>query len=150
MCTCQAIWMRLLSSPYHIWIDSLFAMSAMGKCSLLVSVSLRLRRLSVVQRCLLFADVNARWTSNEQPKVVGAGTKSCGAGTSLNKEYWNSKAASDSSCIFLERDLCLWLATNSCNRSQACQTDGFTTYTSFVTNSGIMLWIQHVMEVFYV
>jgi len=23
----------------------------------------------------------------EQPKVVGAGTKSCGVGTSVNKEY---------------------------------------------------------------
>jgi len=33
---------------------------------------------------------------NEQPKVVGAGTKSHGARTSVNKEYWKSKAASNS------------------------------------------------------
>jgi len=85
--------MRLLS-PSHIWIDSLFATSAMGKCSLLVSVSLRLRRLSVVQRCTLIAVTNARWTTNNQkllvlePKVV--------VFEPLNKEYWKSKAASNS------------------------------------------------------
>ena len=39
---------------------SLFAMSAMGNCSLLVSVSLRLRRWRVVQRITMFAVVNAR------------------------------------------------------------------------------------------
>ena len=33
--------MRLLSSLSHIRIDSLFAMSTMGKCSLIISVSLR-------------------------------------------------------------------------------------------------------------
>jgi len=34
--------------------------------------------------------------NNEQPKVVRAGTKSCGVGTSVNKEYQKSKAASNS------------------------------------------------------
>jgi len=38
--------------------------------------------------------------NNEQPKAFGAGT-------SVNKEYWKSKAASDSSCMFLERGPCL-------------------------------------------
>jgi len=56
--------------------------------------------------------------NNEQPKVVGAGT-------SVNKEYWKSKAASNSSCIFLERDPCLQWATNSCKQSQASQTQGY-------------------------
>jgi len=56
--------------------------------------------------------------NNEQPKVLGAGT-------SLNKEYWKSNTASNSSCKFLERDLCLRRATNSCNRSRASQTDGY-------------------------
>jgi len=64
--------------------------------------------------------------NNKQPKVVGAGTKSCGVRTSANKEYRKSKAASNSSCIFLERDPCLRRATNSCNRSRASQTDGYT------------------------
>jgi len=50
--------------------------------------------------------------NNEQPKVVGAGT-------SVSKEYWKSKAASNSSCIFPERDPCLRWATNSCNQSWA-------------------------------
>jgi len=67
---CQAIRMRLLSSSYHIWIDSPFATSAIGKCSLLVSVSIRLRRWSVVQRCTLFAAVNARWTTSNQKLLV--------------------------------------------------------------------------------
>jgi len=39
--------------------------------------------------------------NNEQPNVVGAGTKSCGVRTSVNKEYWKSKAASNSFCISL-------------------------------------------------
>ena len=56
--------------------------------------------------------------NNEQPKVVGAGT-------SVNKKHWKSKAASNSSCIFLERDPCLRRATNSCNRTRASQTDGY-------------------------
>jgi hypothetical protein len=34
--------------------------------------------------------------NNEQPKIVGVGTKSCGVGTSVNKEYLKSKAASNS------------------------------------------------------
>jgi len=34
--------------------------------------------------------------SNERPKIVGGGTKSCGVQTSVNKEYWKSKAASNS------------------------------------------------------
>ena len=34
--------------------------------------------------------------NNEQPQVVGAGTKSCGVRTSVNKEYWKSNAASNS------------------------------------------------------
>ena len=51
--------MKLLSCPSHIWIDSLFAMSAMDKCSLLVSVSLR-----------LFAVVNARWTTSNRKLSV--------------------------------------------------------------------------------
>jgi len=55
--------------------------------------------------------------NNEQPKVVGAGN-------SVNKVYWKSKAASKSSCIFLERDPCLRWATNSCNGSRASQKDG--------------------------
>jgi len=33
--------------------------------------------------------------NNEQPNVVGAGTESCGIRTSVNKEYWKSKAASN-------------------------------------------------------
>ena len=45
-------------------------MSAMGKCSLLVSVSLRLIRWSVVQRCTLFAVVDARWTTSNQKLLV--------------------------------------------------------------------------------
>jgi len=69
-CTYQAMWMRLLSFPSHLWIDSLFAMSAMGKCSLLVSVSLRFMRQSDVQRCPLFAVVNARWTTSNQKLVL--------------------------------------------------------------------------------
>jgi len=52
-------------------------------------------------------------------------TKSCGAGTSVNKGYWKSRAASNPSCIFLERDPCLRQATSSCNRSRACQTYGY-------------------------
>jgi len=55
---------------------------------------------------------------NEQPKVVGAQT-------SANKEYLKSKAASNSFCIFLERDPCLRRATDSCKRSRASQTDGY-------------------------
>ena len=42
--------------------------------------------------------------NNEQPKLVGAGI-------SVNKEYRKSNAASDSSCVFLERDPCLRRAT---------------------------------------
>jgi len=39
--------------------------------------------------------------------------------------YWTSRAASDSSCIFLERDPCLRRATKIVgNRRQASQTDG--------------------------
>jgi len=57
--------------------------------------------------------------NNEQPKVVGAGT-------SVNKEFWKSKAASNSSCILLDRDPCLRRVTNSCNRSRASQTDSYT------------------------
>jgi len=34
--------------------------------------------------------------NNEQPEGVGAGTKSCGVRTSVNKEYWKSEAASNS------------------------------------------------------
>jgi len=56
--------------------------------------------------------------NNEQPKAVGAGT-------SVNKEYLKSKAASNSCCILLERDQSLRLATNSCSRSRASQTDGY-------------------------
>jgi len=56
--------------------------------------------------------------NNEQPRVVGAGT-------AVNKEYRKSKAASNSSCTFLERDPCLRRATNSCNRSRASHTDGY-------------------------
>jgi len=59
--------------------------------------------------------------NNEQPNVVGAGT-------SVNKEYWKSKAASDSFCIFLERDPWLQRATNSCNLSRASQTVTNCTY----------------------
>jgi len=33
-----------------------------------------------------------------------------------------NKVASNSCCIFLERDPCLRRATNSCNGSRACQT----------------------------
>jgi len=54
--------------------------------------------------------------NSEQRKVVGVRT-------SANKDYWKSKAASNSSCIFLERDLCLRGATNCCNRSRSSQTD---------------------------
>jgi len=55
-------------------------------------------------------------------------TKSCGAETSVYKEYRKSKATSNSPCIiFLESDPCLRLAANSCNRSQASQTDGYMT-----------------------
>jgi len=60
--------------------------------------------------------------NNEQLKV--------GAGTSVKKEYWNSKAASNSSCIILERDPCLRRATNNCNRSRASQTAGYSFYSS--------------------
>ena len=70
MCICQAIWMRLLCCPSHIWIGSLFVMSPMGKCPPLVSVSLRLMRQSAVQRCTLFAVVNARWTTSKQKLLV--------------------------------------------------------------------------------
>jgi len=62
-----------LTLPHMNWFS---AMSATGKCSLLGSVPLRLRRWSVVQRCMLFAVVNARWTTSNQkllvlePKVV--------------------------------------------------------------------------------
>jgi hypothetical protein len=35
-------------------------------------------------------------TNNEQPSVVGAGTKSCGVRTSVNKEHLKSKATSNS------------------------------------------------------
>ena len=42
--------------------------------------------------------------NNEQPKVVVTGTQSCGVGTSVNKEYWKIKAASNSRTIFLEKD----------------------------------------------
>jgi len=56
--------------------------------------------------------------NNEQPDVA------C-AGTSVNKEYRKSKAASDSSCVVLERDPCLRRATNSCNRSRASKTEGY-------------------------
>jgi len=61
--------------------------------------------------------------NNEQPKAVGTGT-------SVNEEYWKSKAASNSSCtcIFLERDPCLRRATNSCNWSRASQTAGYSWY----------------------
>jgi hypothetical protein len=62
--------MRLLSCSSHRWIDSLFATSAMGKCSLLGSASLRLMRSSVVQRGTLFAVVNARWTTSKQNLLV--------------------------------------------------------------------------------
>ena len=63
--------------------------------------------------------------SNEQPNVVGAGT-------SVNKEYCKSKEASDSSCILLERDPCLRRATNSCNRSRASQTEGYSVFSVFL------------------
>jgi len=56
--------------PSHIWIDSLFVMSAVGKCSLLVSVTLRLMRWSVLQRCTLFAVMNARWTTSNQKLLM--------------------------------------------------------------------------------
>jgi len=45
--------------------------------------------VSVVVRCTLFAVVNVRWTTK------------FGAGTSANKEYWKSKAASNSPVYFL-------------------------------------------------
>jgi len=40
----------------------------------------------------------------------------------VNKEYWKSKAASNYSCIFLEKNPRLGRATDSCNRSWAIQT----------------------------
>jgi len=43
------------------------------------------------------------------------------------KSYWKSRADSNSSCIFLERDPCLWWATKiCCNRRWASYTDGYT------------------------
>jgi len=36
----------------------------------------------------MYAVGSCEWQmNNEQPKVVGAGTKRCGVGTSVNKEY---------------------------------------------------------------
>jgi len=46
-------------------------------------------------------------------------TKVFGVGTSVNKVYLKSKAASNSYSKFLERDPCLRRATNSCNWSRA-------------------------------
>jgi len=62
-------------------------------------------------------------------------TKSRGVGTSVNEDYCKSKAASNSSCIFLERDQCLRRAANSCNRSWASQTDGYNAYMCSRSNS---------------
>jgi len=54
-------------------------------------------------------------------------TKEVVSGISAIKSYWKSRAASNSSCIFLERDPSLWRATNSCNQSWASQTDSYKT-----------------------
>ena len=90
---------RMLASfIFHIWFD----------------VCLWGSQLCSNVRCLRL------WMLDEQ-----RATESWGAGTSANKEYWKSKAASNSSCIFLERDPCLRRATNSCNQSRAGQTDGY-------------------------
>jgi len=43
--------------------------------------------------------------NNEQPKVVGGGTKSCGVHTSVNEEYWKSKVASNSP-VYSLRGIC--------------------------------------------
>jgi len=81
--------------------------------------------------------------NKEQPKVVGAGT-------SLNKEYWKSKEASYPP-VYSVRGIRAYdeLQTVVTEVGQVKQTVT-TSYTYFVMNSGIMLWIQHVMEVFYV
>ena len=70
-------------APPHIWIDSLFAMSAMA-CSLTEGREREIRmasfffhiwfdvclRCRVVLRCMLLAVVNARWTTSNQKLFV--------------------------------------------------------------------------------
>jgi len=77
--------------------------------------------------------------NNKQPKVVGAGTP-------VNKEYWKSKAASNSSCTFLERNPWLRQATNSCNGSRASQTDG---YRLLITTGKFHLKIINISQGIY-
>ena len=68
-------------------------------------------------------------------KSCGAGTKSCGVRTSVNKEYCKSRAACNFSCIFLERDPCLRRATNCCNWSRSSQTDGYIVFPAVIISA---------------
>jgi len=85
---------------------------------------------------------------NEQQKFVGTGTEICGVRTSVNKEYWKRKAASNSSCIFLERDPCLRRTTNSCNRSgQVKQTVTFHVVSRSIRSlKSIFYWSQPFLD----
>ena len=74
-------------------------------------------------RCTLFVVVNSRRTTSNQKESV--------LELQQIRSYWKSKAASNSSYIFLEMDPCLRQATNSCNRSRASQTDGYSRYSQW-------------------
>ena len=71
-------------------------------------------------RCTLFVVVNSRWTKSNQKESVLEFQRI--------KSYWKSIVASNSSCIFLEKDPWRRQATNCCNWSRASQTDGYSRY----------------------
>jgi len=73
----------------------------------------------VVSRALMYACLRL-WMLDAQ-----LATRVVGAGTSVDKEYWKSRAASNYPCIFLESDPCQRRATDSCNRRRASHTDGY-------------------------
>ena len=121
--------MRLLSCHSHIWIDSLrYQLWTTVHCWYLYHCGLWGSQLYRDVRCSV---VNARWTTSKQKLLV--------LEPQWIKSYWKSKEASNSSCILLERDPCLRRATNSCNRSRASQTDGYSAATS-KTISNIHIW----------
>jgi hypothetical protein len=72
----------------------------------------------------LCSGVHCSWLWNLDKQWA---TKGVVSGISAIKSYWKSRAASNSSCIFLVRDPSLQRATNSCNRSRASQTRSYKT-----------------------